>query len=81
MDFERKNLLVPSKLGDEKCCKQDQHEAEPDPFLVTVSQTEKLLNVGKTTVFDLINKGRLERRKVGNATRITLRSVRNVAGI
>lgn len=46
-----------------------------DPLLVTVPQACKLLACGKTTIFGLLSKGVLERRKIGNATRITLCSV------
>jgi len=52
-----------------------------EPLLVTVRDAQRLLKIGKTHVFDLLNKGVLERRKVGKATRITMRSIRNVAGL
>ena len=52
-----------------------------EPLLVTPKRAGELLGLGKTTVFDLLNKGILERRKIGKATRITLRSVHKLAGI
>ena len=51
------------------------------PLLVTVRQAGSLLGVGKTQVFNLLRLGVLERRKVGGATRVTLRSVRDLAGV
>lgn len=53
----------------------------PEPLLATVGEAGKLLRCGKTTIFDLINRGLLERRKLGRATRITLASIRNLAGV
>ena len=53
----------------------------PDPLLVTVDRAGELLSCGKTKIFDLINRGQLERRKLGRATRITLSSIRQVAGV
>ena len=56
-------------------------EASPFPLLVTVQQACKLLACGKTKVFDLLNQGTLERRKIGKATRITLESIKKLAGV
>lgn len=53
----------------------------PEPLLATVGEAGKLLRCGKTTIFDLINRGLLERRKLGRATRITLASIRKIAGV
>lgn len=56
--------------------------ASPDPCqLVTVKQAQALLNASKTSIFAWINQGLLERRKIGKATRITLRSIRVLAGV
>ncbi len=54
--------------------------SSPAPLLVTVRQACKMLACGKTTVFALINQGSLERRKIGKATRITLDSIKKLAG-
>lgn len=56
-------------------------EASSPPLLVTVHQACRMLNCGKTTVFALINQGTLERRKIGKATRITLDSIKKLAGV
>lgn len=50
------------------------------PMLVTVSRAGQLLGCGKTKIFEMINDGLLERRKLGRATRITLSSIRKIAG-
>lgn len=52
-----------------------------DPLLVTVGDTRQLLRIGKTQVFQLANAGVLERRRVGGSTRITMRSIRKLAGV
>jgi hypothetical protein len=51
-----------------------------DAELLTVSQTEIALNCGKTSVFELVNQGRLERVRIPGvkATRITRRSVESL---
>ena len=48
--------------------------------LVTVREAEQMLRCCKTTVNTLINAGKLERVKVGRATRITVRSIRAITG-
>lgn len=48
--------------------------------LVTVREAEQMLRCCKTTVHTLINAGKLERVKVGRATRITVRSIRAITG-
>lgn len=50
------------------------------PLLVTVKQAGALLGIGKTSIFAALKSGTLERRKVNGATRVTLRSVRALAG-
>jgi hypothetical protein len=52
-----------------------------EPLLVTVREAGALLGFGKTKIFQLLECGALERRKVNGATRITLRSVRELAGV
>jgi hypothetical protein len=49
--------------------------------LVTVREAEQMLRCCKTTVHTLINTGKLERVKVGRATRITVRSIRAITGV
>ena len=62
-------------------CQRGQSQAELGPFLVTPKQAGELLGVGKTTVFDLLSKNVLERRRINGATRVTMRSIRKVAGV
>ena len=54
--------------------------ANSDPLLMTIEQTTAILNCGRTTVFKLLADEVLERRKIGRATRVTLRSIRQLAG-
>lgn len=54
---------------------------KPEPFLVSVEETCRLLNCGRTTIFALLSSGTLDRRKVGRATRVTMASIRRLAGI
>ena len=51
-----------------------------DILMVTVKQAQVLLSASKSSIFEWVNKGLLERRKIGTATRITLRSIRALAG-
>ncbi len=69
---------TPDSVAD--LCGPPTAKGELDPLLVTVPQAQKLLGIGKTSVFSLVNQGVLERRKLGGATRITMRSIRKVAG-
>ena len=55
-------------------------DMEDQPLLATTRQACKMLNCGRTTVFDLLNQGVLERVKIGRATRVTVRSIAALAG-
>jgi excisionase family DNA binding protein len=52
-----------------------------EPLLVTVAEAGRLLRCGKSKIFEMIKEGVLERRKLGGATRITMASIRHVAGV
>ena len=52
-----------------------------EPLLITVAHAQKLLGVGKTKLHAMLTSGALERRKVGRSTRVTMRSVRSIAGV
>jgi excisionase family DNA binding protein len=54
-------------------------EGDVEPLLVTVAQAQRLLGVCKTTIYSLITAKKLERRRLGRATRITMRSIQAVA--
>ena len=67
--------------ADETLTRGQPTDEPTSPLLVTVQEACRLLSCGKTHLFVMINKGLLERRKVGNATRITMRSIRELAGL
>lgn len=56
-------------------------ELSVEPLLATVAETRQLLRIGKTQVFQLLRDDVLERRKVSGSTRITMRSIRKLAGL
>lgn len=78
-------LVNPLLLSDEERHRLGLDDPSNDnsafPLLVTVRQACSLLGIGRTHLFQLLNTGVLERRKVGRSTRITLRSVRDLAGV
>src|SRR5262249_176889 len=47
-----------------------------EPALHTIQNTCKILGCGRSTVYELIGKGRLDARKILTATRITDESIR-----
>lgn len=49
-------------------------------LLLSVADTQRVLGVGKTKVFDLIKRGHLQTVKIGRSTRIKASSVRAIAG-
>ena len=69
--------------ADERAQRRSSHTRTIDlqPLLVTVREAGALLGFGKTKIFQLLECGALERRKVKGATRITLRSVYKLAGV
>jgi excisionase family DNA binding protein len=51
-----------------------------EPEWITVSQTRRVTNLGKTKIFELIAAGTFESIKVGKKRLIRLRSARNLGG-
>jgi excisionase family DNA binding protein len=51
------------------------NEPPQQPLLATIPETMGLLRVGRTTVYDLIEKGSLERVKIGKSARIRYESI------
>jgi excisionase family DNA binding protein len=51
----------------------------PDPIFVTVNEAKRLLSLGHTRVYQLINSGQLERVKHGSKTLIPYASVKRFA--
>lgn len=46
------------------------------PLAYSVSEACKVSSIGRTTLYELINSGQLEARKIGKRTIITARSLR-----
>lgn len=44
-------------------------------MLYTISETARSLGIGRTSVYNLIKKGRLEKVKLNNSTRVTVSSI------
>jgi excisionase family DNA binding protein len=49
--------------------------ADPRPLLVTIPETGGLLRIGRTKVYELIEKGSLKRVKIGKSARIQYDSI------
>lgn len=50
----------------------------PEPLAVTVRDAARLIGCSRSTIYELINEGRLEAFKIGSATRITMASVKTL---
>jgi excisionase family DNA binding protein len=50
-----------------------------DRLLVSIKETARLLDIGRSTVWSMLARGQLEKVKIGRATRITRESVRALA--
>lgn len=51
-----------------------------DPLLVSITDTSKALNLGRTSVYALINEGKLDTRKMGRRRLVTVASIKRLAG-
>ena len=49
-----------------------------EPLATTVKDTAKALGLGKTSIYDLIRQGRLEKIKLGRRTLVTVASIRRL---
>lgn len=49
-----------------------------EPLAVTVRQATQMIGCSRSTIYELINEGRLEALKLGTATRITTQSIREL---
>jgi excisionase family DNA binding protein len=54
--------------------------AEPRPALLTVKQAARVLNVGRSTVYQLIADGRLEVVHIGRSTRVPTDAIARLIG-
>lgn len=50
-----------------------------DPLLVSVAGAAEALNLGRTSVYALINDGRLETVKLGRRTLVRVESIKRLA--
>ncbi len=48
------------------------------PITTTINGAAQALGVGRTTIYDLIRQGRLEKLKLGRRTLVTTASIRNL---
>ena len=49
-----------------------------DSILVSVSETGRILNIGKTKIYELISDGNLVSVKIGSRRLVTMKSVRRL---
>lgn len=50
-----------------------------EPILVSIGETAKILNVGRTSVYRFIREGRLETTKLGRRNLVKMRSIKALA--
>jgi excisionase family DNA binding protein len=58
----------------------DLRPAEPRPALLTVKQAARVLNLGRSTVYQLIADGRLEVVHIGRSTRVPTDAIGRLIG-
>jgi excisionase family DNA binding protein len=58
----------------------DAWAAEPRPALLTVKQAARVLNLGRSTVYQLIADGRLEVVHIGRSTRVPADAISGLIG-
>lgn len=51
-----------------------------EPILVSVNDAATTLNLGRTSIYQLINQGQLETVKIGRRTLIRVESIRRLVG-
>lgn len=49
-----------------------------DALLVSITDTAKVLNLGRTSIYALINEGKLETRKMGRRRLVTTASIKRL---
>jgi excisionase family DNA binding protein len=49
-----------------------------DPLLVSVQEAARMLGIGRTSIYQLINSGELQTMKLGRRRLITIESLRRV---
>lgn len=53
------------------------HDDKLAPFAVSVEEAERLSDIGRTKLYELIQKGRIKSRKVGRRRLVLVRSLRD----
>jgi hypothetical protein len=51
-----------------------------EALLVSITDTAKALNLGRTSIYTQINEGKLETRKMGRRRLVTVASIKRLAG-
>lgn len=51
-----------------------------ETLFVSINETAKALNIGRTSVYVLINENKLETRKMGRRRLVTVASIKRLAG-
>ena len=49
-----------------------------EPLLISINETAKALNLGRTSIYALINEGKLDSRKMGRRRLVTTESVKRL---
>ena len=50
-----------------------------EPLFVSISEAAKALSLGRTSVYELINAGELDTRKMGRRRLVTVASIKRLA--
>jgi len=50
------------------------------PLLVSITETAEALNLGRTSIYALINEGKLETLKMGRRRLVTVASIKHLVG-
>ena len=50
-----------------------------EPLFVSINQTAKALSIGRTSVYELINSGELDTKKMGRRRLVTVASIKRLA--
>ena len=51
-----------------------------EPLLQSISETARVLGLGRTTIYNLINRGQLETVKIGRRQLVKAASIERLAG-
>jgi len=51
-----------------------------EPLFVSIIATAEALSIGRTSVYELINQGKLETRKLGRRRLVSVASIKRLAG-